>query len=181
MKTIFEITPNENDLDISSFKYQIELTKKLDTLNSDFNQEILNEIILWKVNRYAKFDEETINLLNKINPKDENLQMSLTGDILLSLLSKNQKGVRLAMASTILRFRNPKVYQIIDQRVYRFIYGEELKYSESNINLQINIYLDYLNKLKEVCAKYSIKFEEADRILYKMDKEYNRDLKLKGY
>ena len=112
MKTIFEITPNENDLDISSFKYQVELTKKLDSLNSDFNQEILNEIILWKVNRYAKFDEETINLLNKINPKDENLQMSLTGDILLSLLSKNQKGVRLAMASTILRFRNPKVYQI---------------------------------------------------------------------
>ena len=39
-----------------------ELTKKLDSLNSDFNQEILNEIILWKVNRYAKFDEETINL-----------------------------------------------------------------------------------------------------------------------
>ena len=181
MKTIFEITPNENDLDISSFKYQVELTKKLDSLNSDFNQEILNEIILWKVNRYAKFDEETINLLNKINPKDENLQMSLTGDILLSLLSKNQKGVRLAMASTILRFRNPKVYQIIDQRVYRFIYGKELEYSETNLNLQIVIYIDYLEKLKEVCEKYQIKFEDADRILYKMDKEYNKDLKLKGY
>ena len=107
--------------------------------------------------------------------------MSLTGDILISLLSKNQKGVRLAMASTILRFRNPKVYQIIDQRVYRIIYGKELKYPESNIDLQIKIYLDYLDKLKEVCAKYSIKFEEADRILYKMDKEYNRDMKLKGY
>ena len=179
MKTIFEITPNENDLDISSFKYQVELTKKLDNLNSDFNQEILNEIILWKVNRYAEFDQETISLLNKINPKGENIQMALTGDVLLKLLDK--KGVRLAIASTILRFRNPKVYQIIDQRVYRFIYGEELKYSESNKSLQINIYLDYLNKLKEVCAKFSIKFEEADRILYNMDKEYNRDLKLKGY
>lgn len=181
MKTIFEITLNESDLDISSFKHQVELTKKLDGLNSDFNQEILNEIILWKVNRYAKFDDETINLLNKINPKDENLEISLTSNILKSLLNKNQNGVRLAMASTILRFRNPKVYQIIDQRVYRFIYGEELKYSKSNINLQINIYFDYLNKLKDVCAKYSIKFEEADRILYKMDKVYNRDLKLKGY
>ena len=181
MKTIFEITPNENDLDISTFKYQVELTKKLDSLNSDFNQEILNEIILWKVNRYAKFDEETINLLNKINPKDENLQMSLTGDILLSLLSKNQKGVRLAMASTILRFRNPKVYQIIDQRVYRFIYGKELEYSETNLNLQIVIYIDYFEKLKEVCEKYQIKFEDADRILYKMDKLYNSNLKLKGY
>ena len=28
---------------------------------------------------------------------------------------------------------------------------------------------------------YQIKFEDADRILYKMDKEYNKDLKLKGY
>ena len=96
MKTIFEITPNENDLDISSFKYQVELTKKLDSLNSDFNQEILNEIILWKVNRYAKFDEETINLLNKINRNYENHNQNLTSDILLNLL--NKKGVRLAMA-----------------------------------------------------------------------------------
>ena len=179
MKTIFEITPNENDLDISSFKYQVELTKKLDSLNSDFSQEILNEIILWKVNRYAKFDEETLNLLNKINRNDENLNQNLTGDILLNLL--NQKGVRLAMASTILRFKNPNIYQIIDQRVYRFIYGKELKYSETNHKLQIEIYIEYLEKLNEVCEKYQIKFEDADRILYKMDKDYNKDLKLKGY
>jgi hypothetical protein len=125
MRTIFEITPTENDFDISTFKYQLELTKKLDSLNSDFNQEILNEIILWKVNRYAKFDLEIINLLNKVNPKDENLNQSLTTDILLNLLTKSQKGVRLAMAITILRFRNSKIYQIIDQRVYRSIYGKE--------------------------------------------------------
>jgi hypothetical protein len=125
MRTIFEITPTENNFDISTFKYQLELTKKLDSLNSDFNQEILNEIILWKVNRYAKFDLEIINLLNKVNPKDENLNQSLTTDILLDLLTKSQKGVRLAMAITILRFRNSKIYQIIDQRVYRSIYGKE--------------------------------------------------------
>ena len=179
MKTIFDIIPNENDLDISTFKYQVELTKKLDNINSDFNQEILNEIILWKVNRYAKFNEETINLLNKISRNDENLNQNLTGDILLNLLK--QKGVRLAMASTILRFKNPNIYQIIDQRVYRFIYGKELKYSETNHKLQIEIYIEYLEKLNEVCEKYQIKFEDADRILYKMDKDYNKDLKLNGY
>ena len=181
MKTIFEITPNENDLDISSFKYQEDLTKKLDKINSDFNQEILNEIILWKVNRYAQFNQETIDLINKINPKDEIINSSLTGEILMNLLGKEQKGVRLAMASTILRFRNPKIYQIIDQRVYRFIYGKELKYSESNLNLQIETYLSYLDKLKEVCLNYNIKFEDADRILYKMDKDYNKDINLNGY
>lgn len=32
-------------------------------------------------------------------------------------------GIRLPMASTILRFKNPNVYQIIDQRAYRFLTG----------------------------------------------------------
>lgn len=181
MKTIFNIIPSESDLDISTFNYQIELTKKLDNSTSEFNQEILNEIILWKVNRYSKFNDDTIKLLNRISPNDNILDSSLTIEILLDLLDKKQKGVRLAMASTILRFRNPKIYQIIDQRVYRFIYGKELKYSESNLNQQINIYVDYIEKLKEVCVKYQIKFEEADRIFYKMDKEYNKNIKLRGY
>ncbi|GGD99617.1 hypothetical protein [Planktosalinus lacus] len=178
MKTIFEVTPTEKDLDISTYKYQLELTKKLDDLNSDFNQNTLNEIILWKVNRYAIFRKKTIDLLNKVNPEDDVINHTLTKDILLNLLDKNQKGVRLAMASTILRFKNPKVYQILDQRVYRFINGKELKYSLNDINSQIEIYLEYLAKLREVCEKHHIKFEEADRILYKMDKEYNSDLKL---
>ena len=181
MKTIYDIILSKKDLDILSYKYQLELTNKLDNLNSDFNQEILNEIVLWKVNRYVKFNEEIINLLNKINPDSQELDESLTKEILKNLLSKDQKGIRLAMASTILRFRNPKVYQIIDQRVYRFIYGEELKYLIDDTNLQIEIYLKYLNTLKEVCEKKQINFKEADRILYCMDKLYNKDIKLKGY
>jgi thermostable 8-oxoguanine DNA glycosylase len=179
MKTIYDVTPTKNDLDISTYKYQTELTKKLDSINSEFNQDILNEIVLWKVNRYAKFDDKTIELLNKVNPEDEIINQNLTKDILLNLLDENQKGVRLAMASTILRFKNPKIYQIIDQRVYRFIYKKELKYSLNDINEQIKLYLDYLVKLKQVCDTQHIKFEQADRILYKMDKLYNKDLKLK--
>ena len=38
------------------FDYQKSLTTKLDKLNSDFNQEIINEIVLWKVDRYSLFD-----------------------------------------------------------------------------------------------------------------------------
>ena len=36
----------------------------------DFSQEKLNEIVLWKVNRYAEFDESLIELINSID-KDE--------------------------------------------------------------------------------------------------------------
>jgi len=82
------------------------------------------------------------------------------------------------MASTILRFKNPDIYQIIDQRVYRFIYGRELKLN-SNIDEQIQVYIDYLEKLKEVCEKHKIEFAKADRVLYTMDKEYNADIPIK--
>ena len=100
---------------------------------------------------------------------------------MLILLHKEQKGVRLAMASTILRFKNPTIYQIIDQRVYRFIYGEELKYSLTDIDQQIKIYLDYLDKLRFVCAKHNVEFDNADRVFYSMDKTHNHDIKLRGY
>jgi hypothetical protein len=181
MLTINNLTPTELDFENSNYSYQTELTSKLDNLNSDFDQDIINEIVLWKVNRYASVDNDTLNLLNQIKKTDTILNPELTGAILLKLLHKDQKGIRLAMASTILRFKNPTIYQIIDQRVYRFIYGAELKYSETDINQQITIYFDYLKKLKQICLDHNIKFEIADRIFYSMDKVYNSDIKLNGY
>lgn len=76
------------------------------------------------------------------------------------------------MASTILRFRNPKIYQIIDQRVYRMIYGTALKI-KTNLNDNIIQYLDYLTELRSVCDLYQIPFSKSDRILYEYDKIRN--------
>ena len=178
MTTINEITPKKEDIENTSYDYQSELTSKLDGLDTDFDQNTINEIVLWKVNRYVSLDTKTIELINGIK-NDAQLNEELTRKILRRLLET--KGVRLAMASTILRFRNPKIYQIIDQRVYRFIYGEELKYPLNDIDKQIEIYLDYLQKLKEVCEKYNIMFEKADRIFYSMDKIHNKSIPLNGY
>lgn len=181
MLTINHLTSTQLDFENSNYSYQTELTSKLDNLNSDFDQEIINEIVLWKVNRFAFVDNDTLNLLNQIKKTDTVLNPKLTETILLNLLHKDQKGIRLAMASTILRFKNPTIYQIIDQRVYRFIYGTELKYSETDITQQITIYLDYLAKLKQICLDQKIKFEMADRIFYSMDKVYNANIKINGY
>jgi hypothetical protein len=181
MRTIYNLTTTELEFDKSLYSYQTELTSKLDNLNNDFDQDIINEIVLWKVNRFAAVDIETLNLLNQIKKTDTVLNPELTELILLKLLNKDQKGIRLAMASTILRFKNPRIYQIIDQRVYRFLYDTELKYSETDTNKQISIYFEYLKKLKQVCLDQNINFEMADRILYSMDKVYNADIKLNGY
>jgi len=181
MLTIYDIQPSLEDLENSSYSYQPDLTSKLDSIDTDFDQDIINEIVLWKVNRYAKIDSYTLKLINQIKKNDTHFDLELTCSILLHLLSKEQRGIRLAMTSTILRFKNANVYQIIDQRVYRFLFGKELKYSEKDINEQINIYLEYLQKLKAVCIEFNLDFKTSDRVLYSMDKIYNIDENLKGY
>lgn len=176
MTTINDIEITEEHLKNEKYNFQPELTQKLDLISSDFNQEIVNQIVLWKVNRYAEIDNETLSLINEINKTDNSINENLTINILEKLLTT--KGIQLAMASTILRFKNPNIYQIIDQRVYRFIYGENIPKYFSSIEIQIHLYLDYLQKLKKICQEKQLNFELSDRILYQLDKEFNEDEKI---
>ena len=161
-----------------NYEYQSELTKKLDSISGNFNQSIINEIILWKVNRYAKIEDDTLIYLNQIKKSDRIIDISLTSKILEKLLLT--KGIRLPIASSILRYKNSSIYQIIDQRVYRLINDCELKLP-SSIKNQIDLYLTYLAKLREICKNKNIPFKDADRILYEIDKKVNKKIKLKNY
>ncbi len=169
--------------DDEEFYYQKSLTEKLDKLNDTFDQGIINEIVLWKVNRYAGLKQEVLNQLNTIKKTDTTIDEELTRNILRGLLST--KGIQLPMASTILRFKNPKIYQIIDQRVFRIIYGEKLNlgYNQNNKKTeeQIDIYLKYLSYLREVSKRLNIEFELSDRILFMADRRINKDIRLDNY
>lgn len=94
-------------------------------------------------------------------------------------------GVQLPMASTFLRFRNPRLFQIIDQHVYRLLTGKELSLPLSNLHSNkekiCQFYFSYLEDLKRKCNELEIPFEKADRILYKADKRMNKGVKLKNY
>ena len=179
MKTIqsvdFEI--KEDDFE---YNYQSSLITKLDSYTLLFNQAIVNEIVLWKVNRYAELRAETLSLINQI---DSEWAETLIRNVLYALLS--EKGVQLPIASTILRFRNKHHFQIIDQRVYRILYGHELKINQqktkSNILKQIDLYLKYLERLREACSTLNISFEISDRVFYNADKRINTTEKLKNY
>lgn len=176
MKTIHEVEITNEHLRNEKYNFQPKLTEELDAISTDFDQEIINQIVLWKINRYAEIDNYTFSLLNSINKEVTFLNEALTKQILGNLLST--KGIRLAMASTILRFKNPKIYQIIDQRVYRFIYGQNMPKYFSSIESQIELYLAYLQKLKNVCQEKLINFEFLDRIIYELDKEFNKHEKI---
>ena len=161
---------------LQSYDYpQPELTEYLDNIkNSDFDQALLNEIVLWKVNRYVKIAD---NLLNEINfLKELSNGEHRKGGILLEKIL-DLKGVDLAMASTILRFRNPEVFQIIDRHAYRAIYGEKYPLNRStNVKKKIDVYFKYLERLIELCKVKNLEFCTIDRLLYQFDKETNGKL-----
>jgi hypothetical protein len=163
------------------FVYQKVLTDKLDKINTNFNQAVINEIVLWKVDRYSQFDNDLIKLLNQIPKTGKKINTNLKTKVLIKLL--NTSGVGLPMASTILKFKNRHVFQIIDQRVYRILYGKPLKVStslsEKMINKTINLYFDYLEKLRQICKLMKLKFEDSDRVLYMMDKRVNSSIKIR--
>lgn len=87
------------------------------------------------------------------------------------------RGVDLAMASTILRFRNPAVFQIVDRHAYRAVYGCEYPLStKSSTHRKVSLYFNYVDALVDLCATKGLAFETIDRVPYKFDKRENPKL-----
>jgi thermostable 8-oxoguanine DNA glycosylase len=154
------------------YEYQPELTKRLDDLDDvSLTPELLNEIVLWKVNRYVSLDGEQLHRIEALR----NLKAGEQGQarsILETLL--HARGVDLPMASTILRFRNPAVFQIIDRHAYRALYGRKYPlYASTPSKRKIEEYFRYLDSLRSLCDERGLKFETVDRVLYVFDKETN--------
>lgn len=161
-----------------SVQYQPELTAELDRSILPFNSSVIDRITLWKVNRYVHVDQTLLGHLGAVY-EWEALKRDEAKQILVSLL--NTRGVRLAMASTYLRFINPRVFQIIDQRAFRALYGRKLTLPNKIVNNQqreglATTYFKYLDDLRSLCNNLEIQFEQADRILYNFDKRANGKL-----
>jgi len=158
-----------------NYGYQTGLTDHLDNLSGvNFSQELINKIILWKVNRYVSLNDETLQKLDELQTlrKDQHRKSK---DILNKLL--NTHGIDLAMASTILRFRNPDTFQIIDRHAFRAVYGEKYPlYPSTPNNRKIDLYFEYLDQLIDIAQKKNLDFKILDRLLYEFDKKLNGPL-----
>ncbi len=81
------------------------------------------------------------------------------------------------MASTLLRFRNRQVFQIIDRHAYRALYGSVLPlFPGSSEVKKIEMYSKYLDELIVLAREKQVDFEIIDRLLYVFDKEKNGKL-----
>jgi len=160
---------------LRQYNYQSDLTNRLDKINdTPFSQNLINEIVLWKVNRYVSFTAEILQKIESV--KNINQGQHREGQAVLEILLKVH-GVDLPMTSAFLRFRNPRVFQIIDRHAYRAVYGQKYPLNRaSRINQKISTYFDYLDKLIELCKAKELDFQTIDRLLYKFDKKINGKL-----
>jgi len=161
---------------LNKYKFQEELTAELDKIdnNTAIDELILLKIVLWKINRYpdlTKIPFDKLNKLSELKPEDFKKVRSFLDEIL------GIKGIGLPMASTILRFRNPQTFPIIDRRAYRVIMGKN--YSESkDYKILINTYFNYIDKCRKISSENDIPFEQIDRVLYLFDKDRNKKISL---
>lgn len=160
---------------LEDYRYQPELTAHLDGLGPQpFAQDVINEIVLWKVNRYAKLSPNTLEALNRVagtKPRSHRAAEAAVAALL------REQGIDLPMASTLLRFRNRKAFQIIDRHAYRAVYGEDYPlYSSSSDHAKIDLYFGYLDRLFELADSRKVDFESLDRVLYVFDKQVNGKL-----
>jgi len=160
---------------LKDHRYQRELTAQLDGLGSQpFAQDVINEIVLWKVNRYARLSPSALEALNGVTDTQPKSHRSAKA-ALATLL--REPGVDLAMASTFLRFRNRQAFQIIDRHAYRALYGEDYPlHSSSSDDAKIDLYCHYLDRLFAFADSKKVDFEILDRVLYIFDKQVNGKL-----
>jgi thermostable 8-oxoguanine DNA glycosylase len=160
---------------LTDYNYQNELTNHLDNLEeNNFDQSLINEIVLWKLNRYVSSNKQILTEIDTLITLRKG-QHRKSKEILENLIEI--RGVDLAMASTILRFRNPEVFQIIDRHAYRAVYGVKYPlYPTSSKHQKIELYFEYLDKLLDLSQKKGLEFRTLDRLLYEFDKQLNGKL-----
>ncbi len=166
---------------LDRYKYHddAQLKKKIqdrDDCCLEQNYNVINEIVLWKLNRIVEIQDETVELLNKISRKYNDPKEAINDketEILIDKLLKS-KGIRLPMASTILHFYAPTMFPIIDQRAYRELFGKEYISTSG-----FDVYKEYV----EGCIDFinskniNIEFELIDKLLYQLDKESGKKVK----
>ena len=138
------------------------------------NRDIINEIVLWKMNRRPQVTEELIDAIFSLKEIKTPLQVLMdekTERVVEKLLQT--KGMQLPMASTVLHFYYPEIFPIIDQRAYRELYAMDYPKTMTKIPMLTELYLKYIKDCweyqQEKCPE--IAFSQIDKILYRLDKE----------
>lgn len=145
------------------------------------NRDIIDSIVLWKINRQIDIGIELFIAIKNLNMVPSSIKTNEKDikKVVFDLLEV--KGVKIAMASTILKMFYPDSFPIIDQRAYREISGEDLPdyYGASANQRYADLYYQYTLDChvynQSVCP--NIKFDDIDKVLYQLDLEKGNKVK----
>ena len=159
----------------------IERIKNSSGENERENRDIINSIVLWKINRQVDIGTELFIAIKNLNiaPSIIKTKEKEIKEIVFDLLEI--KGVKIAMASTILKIFYPDSFPIFDKRAYRELNGEDLPdyYGASANQRYADLYFQYILD----CHKYNqrvcpnINFDDIDKVLYQLDLEKGTKVK----
>lgn len=160
-----------------TFSYLPDVTARLDEHSGEIDEAFVKDVVLWKLNRFPDVDEQLLSKLRQL-PRDAHaISESHISDVVQSLTRR--RGFGLPMASAVLRFINREAFQIIDRRAYRVLTGKNYREPKSP-KAKADYYLNYLSCLCDLCQRVPIKFSQADRVLYELDKRVNKNTTLYG-
>lgn len=170
-----DLNPEALRVSLDAYSYQPELTARLDAIGSKthISRETAYEVVLWKLDRFVEFSDTLLGEINSVASLQPH-ERDRAEPVLFSLLKT--RGISLPMASTILRFRNPECFQIIDERAYRqaLPQGEPLrpkppKLTTGWLSHSAKVYFAYLGRLDEIARHCGVDFKLLDRALYQAD------------
>lgn len=166
-----------DDYNYASCEKIIDRIKNCDFKNERENADIINEIVLWKINRLPKIDNELIiaikDLSYKVTTYDNVNAHKNEIAVIYNKLIKST-GVNAAMASTVLKMFMPEALPIIDQRAYREIFNGE----EMPSKVDCDTYLKYVDEvIKQFNNERGIDFSNMDKVLYQRDKAKGNKIK----
>jgi len=130
--------------------------------------DIINMIVLWKLNRVVHIASETIEYINAVANRVQTPSQAIADPDVRECIRElvNSRGVRLPMASTIMHFYAPDAFAIVDERAYRQACGQTLDPAAG-----WDVYADYLHACMDLCLANGIPFRQVDKVLYQLDIE----------
>lgn len=151
--------------------YEDSKTKELFciTRNLEFlSKEVLLKILKWKSPRPLRFynenDEDYIKNITQLafQQNDDRIKIHI-----LTVL----KGVNYPSASAILMFKNPKLFPVLDIRVWKQLYKNNLvTVNPRGIGFTLDQWISYLKILRSFANKHNISVREVEKKLFDYDK-----------
>lgn len=161
------------DVDTDSLDYEfdynaVETTALRNRTYENISVDDLRRIALWKLDRVVDVPDSLLERLRRLATKVDLVADSTESREVIEALVQCD-GIGYPMASAFLKFIRPDVFPIIDVRAYRALTGRRLRYNQYTTEL----YLRYVDMLKEIASRRNMQLAAIDDQLYCYDKERN--------